>query len=247
MPIGDDMNSGQSTNSAEANASYFLDHLREYKDAVANIDTYRTLHDFISREVAGTDALLDIGNGGVFDYDTTKVGSITAIDLFFEGLPTDLLAQYFPKNAQAKQGSALALPEPDNRFDMVLMVMVLHHLTGMDWRQSWTNACKAIDEAWRVLRPGGRLLIVESCVPEWFFFLEKPAVRVVSYLTKTILSHPVTMQFPVAMIADQFRKKTGEVRVTNIPKGKHILQFGVKVPAVLTPVQLFAIEATKAS
>ena len=59
----------------------------------------------------------------------------------------------------------MALPEPDGKFDVVLMVMLLHHLTRTDWESSWDNAKLAIDEAWSVLKPGGRLLIAEFFIP----------------------------------------------------------------------------------
>jgi ubiquinone/menaquinone biosynthesis C-methylase UbiE len=236
---------GQSKVSAAANAAYFLEHLREYHDSVATIDTYKTLHDFISREVEGANELLDVGNGGVFAYDTTRIRSITAIDLFLEDLPPEMIKKYFPKNARIRQGSALALPENDDKFDMVLMVMLLHHLTGTDWQSSWRNVCQALQEGWRVLKPGGRLLVVESCVPEWFFWLEKPALSVLSRFTRTIFSHPVTLQFPAAMITDELRKRFHTVQVSPIPKGKSVLQFGIKVPSFLTPVVPFAFDARK--
>ena len=236
---------GQSETSAAANAAYFLKHLREYHDFVATIDTYRTLHDFVSEKVAGVNELLDVGNGGVFAYDTSQVGSITAIDLFLEDLPPNVIATYFPKNARARRGSALALPENDGTFDMVLMVMLLHHLTGTDWQSSWRNLRQAVQEAWRVLKPGGRLLIVESCVPYWFFQFEKPALWVLSRLVKSIFSHPVTLQFPAAMITDELRRSFDVVQVLAIPKGKFVLQFGIKTPSFLTPVMPFAFDAKK--
>src|SRR6266481_8842053 len=236
---------GQSNASVAANVSYFLEHLSEYHDSIRNIDTYRTLHQFISKEVAGVGELLDIGNGGVFDYDTSQVGSITAIDLFLGELPPDVVAKYFPQNCRLIQGSALALPERDGKFDVVLMVMLIHHLTSTDWRSSWENARLALDEAWRVLKPGGRLLIVESCVPWWFFRFEKPALWFLSRCVKSIFSHPITLQFPVSMIKTALEKKTSKVKITEIPKGKFILQFGFKIPSFLTPARPFAFEAIK--
>jgi ubiquinone/menaquinone biosynthesis C-methylase UbiE len=236
---------GQSKASAASNASYFLDHLSEYNSSVKNIDTYKAIHDFISAKVAGTDSLLDIGNGGVFAYDTSGVRSITAIDLFLGDLHPNIVAEYFPRNCHPVQGNALALPEPDRKFDMALMVMLLHHLTSTDWKSSWANAQVAIDEAWRVLKPGGKLLIVESCVPWWFFHVEKPALWLLSRAIKSVFSHPVTLQFPVDMIVDEIRKKSDNVKVTVIPKKRFVLQFGFKVPSYLTPVIPFAIEGTK--
>ena len=237
--------SGQSEASAASNASYFLDHLSEYNNSVKNIDTYKTIHEFISAKVAGTNDLLDIGNGGVFAYETSGVRLITAIDLFLGDLHPDVVAKHFPQNCLPVQGSALALPEPDGKFDMTLMVMLLHHLTSTDWKSSWANAQIAIDEAWRVLKPGGKLLIVESCIPQWFFHLEKPALWVLSRAVKSVFSHPVTLQFPVDMIANELKKKSNNVKVTMIPKGKFVLQFGFKVPSYLTPIIPFALEATK--
>lgn len=95
-----------------------------------------------------------------------------------------------------------------------------------------------------MLKPGGRLLVVESCVPGWFFRLEKPALWILSRLTRTIFSHPITLQFPAAMIEHELRKKSDEVLVTAIPKGRFILQFGIKTPSFLTPVRLFAFDVT---
>jgi SAM-dependent methyltransferase len=243
--LNNEPHNGQSEVSVASNVSYFLEHLSEYHDSVRDIDTYKTLHQFISNEVAGVSELLDIGNGGVFDYDTSRVGSITAIDLFLGELPPDVVAKYFPQNCRLIQGSALALPEGDGKFDMVLMVMLIHHLTSTDWRSSWDNARLALDEAWRVLKPGGRLLIVESCVPWWFFRFEKPALWLLSRSIKSVFSHPVTLQFPASMIKAELEKKTDKVKMTEIPKGKFVLQFGFKVPSFLTPAMPFAFEAIK--
>src|SRR5262249_51462484 len=123
-----DHNASQSKASIAANASYFLKNIEEYEKHVRTIDTYRRIHHFLTEAVADADTLLDIGNGGVFPYDTSGVGRITALDLFLGSLPAELLRSHFPPNAQAKEGSALSIPEPDRSFDMALMVMLLHHL-----------------------------------------------------------------------------------------------------------------------
>lgn len=237
--------SNQTPESIRANAAYFLNNIKEYEHHVQTIDTYARLHDFVSRKVRGTNRMLDVGNGGVFAYDTAGVGEITALDLFLDALPEDVVARYFPANARAKQGSALAIPESDDEFDAVLMVMLLHHLTGRDWQTSWQNACTAIAEAVRVLRPGGRLVIVESCVPAWFFAFERPAFWMLTRTVGTVFSHPITIQFPPDMIRDEIARHCADVKVERVPKGRSILQFGFKVPSFATPAQPYAFEATK--
>ncbi len=57
------------------------------------------------------------------------------------------------------QGLATTLPYADGAFDRVLSSLVLHHLTTDD-KQA------ALGEAWRVLRPGGELHILDFGPPQ---------------------------------------------------------------------------------
>lgn len=55
----------------------------------------------------------------------------------------------FARRAAVARADATGLPFPDGRFDLVLSVAMLHHTVAWE---------KALAEAVRVLRPGGRLL-----------------------------------------------------------------------------------------
>jgi SAM-dependent methyltransferase len=57
-------------------------------------------------------------------------------------------------DVQYQEAFAQALPFEDSTFDIVLCTMVLHHLPNGD-------RAEAIAETHRVLRPGGRLLVVD--------------------------------------------------------------------------------------
>jgi len=48
---------------------------------------------------------------------------------------------------------ALSLPFGENEFDLVLSLAVLHHIPSQSYRRAF------FDQAWRVLKPGGRLMV----------------------------------------------------------------------------------------
>jgi ubiquinone/menaquinone biosynthesis C-methylase UbiE len=58
----------------------------------------------------------------------------------------------FASRSSLKEGSALALPLPDNQFDVVYSIASIKH---------WSDQQQGLLECVRVLKPGGRLVIVE--------------------------------------------------------------------------------------
>jgi ubiquinone/menaquinone biosynthesis C-methylase UbiE len=62
------------------------------------------------------------------------------------------------RNCQFQLGTAEALSLPSEQFDVVVSSLFMHHLPA-DLRLT------ALGEMWRVLRPGGTLLIAEAHVP----------------------------------------------------------------------------------
>jgi len=107
------------------------------------------------------------------------------------------------------------------------MVLLIHHPVGKNVRHSTQNVARVMAGVHRVLRPGGKLIIVESCVPRWFYFLEKLLFPVVAPLVDRLLSHPMTLQYPARMLARMLGEVThAAVSTTLIPKGRWVLQFG---------------------
>ena len=169
----------QDATSVEQNAEFFArdKHGRD----VAELDTYRNIREALTREVAGTELLLDVGNGGVFEYDTDPGRANRGGG----SLPRPPARLAFPANVTARRGDALALDEPDDAYEVVLEALLYHHLVGAAPSDSIANIRRAIAEAERVLRPGGRLVVAESCVPAWFYGFEKVMFGPLSALART--------------------------------------------------------------
>lgn len=224
--------SKQSDEGREKNTAFFRDRLDDYRSSVSTLDTYKNIRAAINVELRGMGRLLDVGNGGTFDYDITLVRELVAVDLFLEELPNGTL----PPGVEAKNGSALELPFPDASFDGVLMVMVIHHLIGRSVGESLMNAKQAVQEAFRVLTPGGKVIIVESCIPAWFYLFERMIFTPATKLINKFLEHPATLQFTPAIIAGLIEGCGTVPEVTPIPLGRWVLQYGFKYPSSLTPV-----------
>jgi SAM-dependent methyltransferase len=232
---------GQDTSTAKQNAKFFA--REKHGRDVAELDTYRNIRETVTREIAGTELLLDVGNGGVFDYDTTQVGRIVAVDLFLDRLP----ASHFPPNVSARRGDGLALDEPDETYDVVLEALLYHHLVGRRPDDSLANIRRAVAEAERVLRPGGRLVIAESCVPRWFYGFEKLMFRPLTLVAGTRLlgGHPAVLQLPFQLLQELVGERLEIERAYRIAMGRWLTQFGRRWPTALTPARAVIVVARK--
>jgi SAM-dependent methyltransferase len=231
---------GQDAASAAKNAEFFDDN-RRYAARVAKLETYKRIRDAVDPEIVGSRSLLDVGNGGVFDYDTRLAERVVGVDLFLDDAPSDV-----PPNVTLRRGDALALDEADAAYDRVLEVSVFHHLIGSDVDSTLGNVRRAVAEAHRVLEPGGRLVVMESCVSARAFTVERRLFGTLQRVAGTrLMRHPATLQFPPETIADVIREQFGAVSVRPIPVGRWIIQFGFRWPTALTPARPYLFTATR--
>jgi SAM-dependent methyltransferase len=238
--VGDSEWTGQDAASAAQNTIFF-DGNADYAASIAKLETYRHIREAVSAAIGRPQRLLDIGNGGVFDYDVALAGEVVAVDLFLETPPAGA-----PDHVTFRRGDALALDEPDAAYDCVVEVSVFHHLVGTDAPSTLENIRKAVSEAHRVLSVGGRFVVMESCVSPGAFAIERRLFGALRLVAGTrVLRHPPVLQFPSETIRAVIQEQFNEVRVHPIPVGRWIVQLGIRWPTALTPARPYLFVATK--
>ena len=127
-------------------------------------------------ELRGNEKVLDVGCGlgkmtvGVAKH--LKTGKVIGIDIWSKAEILGNSPERAYANAQIegvhdrvefKTGNVLSIPFPDNSFDVVTSSSVINNLNGD------SDKIKALKEIFRVLRPGGRFLLLEPLRDLWGF------------------------------------------------------------------------------
>jgi ubiquinone/menaquinone biosynthesis C-methylase UbiE len=168
---------------AAAAQSYFRAHAAEW-------DRIRKLHvadaaveGAIAKALADKPfrSLLDLGTGTgrMLELFGPAIERGLGLDLSLPmlQLARDRLERAGLKNCSVRQGDIYDLPLANDAFDVIILHQVLHFLD---------DGARAIHEAARVLRPGGRLLVVDFAPHEEEFLREQFAHRRLGFAPETV-------------------------------------------------------------
>jgi len=229
--------SGPIQSGVPANIAWFQEN-HHYAEAQARLECYQNIRRSVEHEIRGVEALLDVGNGGFFNYDTSLANHVTVVDLFLPDGPGP------DPNTVYRRGSVLELPFAGESFDCVLAQNLLHHVTGRTARENHANLDAALGEMYRCLRAGGKAVLIESTVNAAFHGFECLVFR--SARRITIGGHPMTFQFtPGHVIRSGLAVGFRLEEVAYVPRGRWVLQFGYRWPSLLTPARPIKLVLTR--
>jgi SAM-dependent methyltransferase len=222
------MDSRGQTTIAE-NIEWFREN-EHYIETQARLEHYQHIKRMVERELRGEKQVLDIGNGGFFNYDTALVEHVTAADLFLKDGPGP------SPNTTFRAGSLLDLPFPDKSFDCIVLQNVFHHVIGKTVAENHENLQRGMREIYRCLRADGKVVIIESTVGYLFYGFETLAFRPLLAIKRG--GHPVTFQFTARQLTRGAQLCGFQIEeFSYVPRGLYILQYGYKWPSALTPAR----------
>lgn len=140
-------------------ASQFGNVAANYK----NSPVHATGHDLqlLGNLVAGSQHVLDLGCGAghASIAAAPHCGTVTAYDLSSDMLSqvTALCQDRHISNISTRQGDVEALPFDDDSFDAIITRYSAHH---------WPNILVALREARRILKAGGKFIVIDIVAPE---------------------------------------------------------------------------------
>lgn len=214
----------------ESQKKYFEEIVDTYRIGnEINIDLLTNLKDAVSNFIDGD--VLDIGNGGLINFDINKARSVTLADIVVEPINNPKMIQNGDfvgldeesrKKFKFVEADVLKMPFANRSFDRVLMFNVAHHLSVASSRNSLSNIHRAIEEIKRVLRDDGFFLIWETCPSLLTEMIQTTSYNFLFWLFKKF-NKPLPYFLNKNQIAELLKNKGFSlIMIKEIPWGKYV-------------------------
>jgi SAM-dependent methyltransferase len=218
----------------------FFENWTSYNDDLHKAQglVYRQAEALINARISGK-RLVDVGNGGVFNYDVAKAETIAAVDLY----PVPQLDAQ--KNATYHVGRSDRLPLTEASSDLVIWQNLMHHMIEDRAGDPVPMLRASLSEAHRVLRSGGEIMIIETFCSHFLFRAQGllfPLTRIVLSLIK----HPFVRLLSRKKVIELLIENGFEIcEQTEIKKDRFMILLGVPVPTRWLPLRIFCLRAQR--
>lgn len=225
------------------------DHFHKVSDSYQQVvlGTNRQLYQNVRLELEKhlRGVVLDIGNGNVFNYDLDRLDKVIAVDLAFRNMKDSSKVNYFSGDARNLNMAQ------DHSCDYVLMQFLVHHIVDRNKKMTGDSIARALSECHRVLKIGGKLIIVEMLVTSFVETLEN-ILYSLTYKLLTLLNKPMVKFYSrLGLIARLKKAGFSDIIDYEIDMGKWIDPFealfpgAMKLPRFLYPAQCRLISSMK--
>lgn len=218
-------------------APYFESHAESYADQIMSVqrEFYENAGKLLNSRLPQGGRVLDIGNGGVINYDHARLSRLDCADLTVSQTAVRKYAAC--PNIRFLRGDIFNLSGlPSGSYDAVIVQAVIHHLAGPSFQDTRSRVSSAMAECLRVLRDGGLLFIMESTVVPWFERVERLLYPLMQAFF-TLCRFGRVYQFSPKSLAALLSRLDGAELLSseNVEVGRFIWIMGRRIPRKLTP------------
>ena len=230
----------------EQSKKFFDNYIDDYAREIMAIQPmfYKNAAIFLNKALTGSNTVLDVGNGGILNYNWQSIARLDCADLSVSQSAIQRYEKF--SNISLFQSDILGLNNiEDNTYDAVIVQAVLHHLAGETINKTNKNVITALESCMRVLKPDGKLLIVESTVLPFFEQMERICYPLMQLFFK-ICNFGAVFQYSTPSLIKLIQYLDYNIVYSRaIALDKYTWIMKKKIPTIILPCLAVGIEISK--